>query len=66
MYVIVTCKCEKDPIKTAEKKWQHSFPHYTSMGIFSDNQGHQTPPSVVHSGQTSNTSELSCITDLQV
>ena len=27
MYVIVTCKYEKDPIKTAEKKWQHCFSH---------------------------------------
>ena len=25
MHVIITCKYEKDPIKTAEKKWQHRF-----------------------------------------
>ena len=28
MYDIVTCKNEKDLIKTAEKKWQHLFSHY--------------------------------------
>ena len=25
MHVIITCKYEKDRIKTAEKKWQHHF-----------------------------------------
>ena len=25
MHVIITCKYEKDRIKTAEKKWQHRF-----------------------------------------
>ena len=44
--------------KTAEKKWQHRFPHYKSIGIFSDAQGHLTPLSVVRSGRTSNSSEL--------
>ena len=38
-YVIVTCKYENDPIKTAEEKWQHRFSNYKSMGSFSDAQG---------------------------
>ena len=28
MNVIITCKHEKDPIRTAEKKWRHHFSHY--------------------------------------
>ena len=46
MYAIVTCKYEKDPI---EKKWQHCFPHYKSMEIFSAAQGQLTPQSMVRS-----------------
>ena len=34
MYIIITCKYEKDLIKTAKKKWQRRFPHYKSMGVF--------------------------------
>ena len=29
MHVIITCKYEKDRIKTAEKKWQHRLPIIT-------------------------------------
>ena len=36
--------------RIAEKKWQHRFSHYKSMGIFSDAQGQLTPQSVVRSG----------------
>ena len=36
--------------RTAEKKWQHRFSHFKSMGIFSDAQGQLTPQSVVGSG----------------
>ena len=36
IHVLITCKYEKDPIKTAEKMWWRSFPYYKSMGIFSD------------------------------
>ena len=44
MYVLVTCKYEKDRIKKkAEKTWRHRFHHYKSMGIFSDAQGQLTP-----------------------
>ena len=50
MHVILTCKYEMDPLKTAEKKWQQCFSHYKSMGIFSDAQGQLTPQSVVGSG----------------
>ena len=36
--------------ETAEKKWQHHFSHYKSMGIFSDAQGQLTPQSILGSG----------------
>ena len=29
MYVIITCKYEKDPIKNIREKWQHRFSNYT-------------------------------------
>ena len=61
---LVTWKYEKDPIKTAEKKWQQRFPHYKSIGDFSDTQGHLTPPSVVRSGLTLKSTELSCTSSL--
>ena len=51
MYVIITCKYEKDPIeKTAQKKWRHHFSHYKPMDIFIDGQGQLTPQWVVQSG----------------
>ena len=34
MPVLVTCKFEKNLIKTTEKRWRHHFPHYKSMGTF--------------------------------
>ena len=34
MPVLVTCKFEKDLIKTTEERWRHRFPHYKSMGDF--------------------------------
>ena len=34
------------------------FPHYKSMGIFSDAQGQLTPQSMVESGINSNSSEI--------
>ena len=39
MYVLVTCKYEKDQIKKSREMWRHRFHHYKSMGIFSDAQG---------------------------
>ena len=38
MHVLITCKYEKDPIKNSRKR--RSFPHYKSIGIFSDAQGY--------------------------
>ena len=64
MYVIITCKYEKDSTKTAEKNWRHHFSHYKPMGIFSDFQGQLTLESVVRTGQNSNSSELSCMSSL--
>ena len=52
MYVIITCKYEKDP---------NRFFHYKSMGIFSDAKGQLTPQSVVETRQISNSSKLSCM-----
>ena len=60
-YVIVTCKYGKDPRKSGNAV----FPIIIkSMGIFSDAKGHLTQPSVVRSGQTLNSSELSCMSSL--
>ena len=47
--------------KTAEKMWWRSFPHYKSMGIFSDAQGQLTLLSVVGSGRISNSCKLLCM-----
>ena len=48
---------------TAEKIWR-SFPHYKSMGIFSNAQGQLTLLSVVGSGRLSNSCKLSCMSSL--
>ena len=50
MYVIITCKYEKDQIKNSREKVDTLFSHYKPMGIFSDVQGQLTPQSVVQSG----------------
>ena len=34
MYVIITCKYEKDQIKNSPEKVETSFSHYKPMGIF--------------------------------
>ena len=39
MYVIITCKYEKDPIKTAEQKWRHLFCYYKPMAILQTFKG---------------------------
>ena len=44
MYVLITCKYEKDPIKNSQENvMTFVFPNYKSMGIFSDAQGQLTP-----------------------
>ena len=50
--------------KTAEKMWWRSFPHYKSMGIFSNAQGQLTLLSVVGSGRISNSCKLLCMSSL--
>ena len=47
--------------RTAEKKWQHRFPHNSLWGFFSDAQGQLTLQSVVGSGRNSNSTELSSL-----
>ena len=64
MLVIVTCNMKKVQSKSVEKKGQLRFPHYKSMGIFSDAQGHLTPLSVVRSGRNSNASGFLCMFSL--
>ena len=39
MYVIITCKYEKDPIKNSREKAETSFSHYKPMGIFQKFKG---------------------------
>ena len=57
MYVIVTCKYEKDLNKNSQKSGDIVFP-IISPCFFSGVQGHLTPHSVVQSGRNSNSSEL--------
>ena len=64
MYVIITCKYEKDQIKDSREKVETPFSHYIPMGIFSDFQGQLTLQSVVQSSQNSNLFELSCMSSL--
>ena len=49
MVVLVTCKNEEDPIKMKALECYQDFPHYKSMGLFSNAQGQLTPQSVVKS-----------------
>ena len=62
--ITVTCKYEKDPIKTAEKNWQLVFPIIILWGFFSNAKGQLTPQSVVGSGRILNCSKLSCMSTL--
>ena len=64
MYIIITCKYEKDQIKNSREKVDTLFSHYKPMGIFSDVQGQLTPQSVVQSGWNANSSQLSCMSSL--
>ena len=66
MYVIVTCKCEKDPIKTAEKSGNTVFSIISLPGFFSDAKGQLTLQSAVESRRILNSSELSCMSLLPV
>ena len=34
MHVLVTCKYNRDRIKSNRERWRHHFPHYKSMGAF--------------------------------
>ena len=47
--VLFTCKNEEDPIKNEGARVLTRFPHYKSMGIFSDAQWQLTPKSLVES-----------------
>ena len=48
--VFISCKNEEDPIKNGGARMLTRFPHYKSMGIFSDAQGQLYPQSFVESG----------------
>ena len=50
MYVINTCKYEKDPIKNSREKVETLFFPLKAYGDFLDVQGQLTPQSVVQSG----------------
>ena len=43
MVVLVTCKNEEDPIKNEGPRVLKRFPHYKSMGFFSNAQEQLTP-----------------------
>ena len=61
MYVIITCKYEKDQIKNSREIVEISFFPLSAYGDYSDAQGQLTPQSMVQSGQNSNLFELSCM-----
>ena len=50
LHVIITCKHEKDRIKTVEKKWQRRFFSIITLSVARE--------PVVESGQISNSSKL--------
>ena len=56
--VLVPCKNEKDPFKNEGSRVLKDFPHYKSMGIFSNAQGQLTLQSRVESCQISNSFEI--------
>ena len=56
MGVLVTCKKIQSKMKALE--CHQDFPHYKSMGFFSNAQGQLTPQSVVKSCRISNSSEI--------
>ena len=64
VYVIITCKYEKDQIKKSKNCGDILFSNYKSMGLFSDVQWQLSPQSVVRAGKNSNSSELSCMSSL--
>ena len=49
-----TCKNKEDPIKNEDSRVLTRFPHYKSMGLFSNARGQLTPQSVVKPGRNSN------------
>ena len=61
MYVIFTCKIEKDLIKNSREKVETSFIPLKAYANFSDFQGQLTPQSVVRASRNSKSSELSCM-----
>ena len=62
--VLITCKNEEDPIKNEGSRVLTRFPHYESMGIFSNAQGQLTPQSLVKSGPNSKSSEIFWLSSL--
>ena len=65
MVVLFTCKNEEDLIKNEGARVLTDFPHYKSMGIFSNAQGQLTQPqSMVKSGRNSNSLETLWLSSL--
>ena len=63
MYAIVPVRMKEIRSKIAHKNSNTVFP-IKSIGIFSDAQGHLTPPPLVRFRRASNPSELSCMASL--
>ena len=55
---------KKIQLKMKELECLQDFPHYKSMGIFSNAQGQLTPQSMVESGRNSNSSEILWLSSL--
>ena len=64
MPVLVTSNFDDDSIKNERASMETPFSHYKSMGNLLDAQGQLTQLSVVRSGLSSNTSEISCMSSL--
>ena len=64
MSVLVTSNFDDDSIKNKQASMEAPFPHYKSIGNFSDAQGQLTPQSVVRSCQNSNSFEVLCMSSL--
>ena len=56
--VLLVCKNEKDPFKIESTRVDTTCPHYKTMGIFPNAQGHVTHKSLVGSCRISNPWEI--------
>ena len=61
MPVLITSQFDEDLIENERASLEKPFPHYKSMGIFSNAQRHLTLSGVGRSGLNSNSSKILCL-----